>query len=746
MKSKLIETIIIILFIGILLCLPHPGEAQYGPFYYPASSWGNPGLFQFPAYAPNYPMAGFAGGYGSLGGISPYAPYGSSLGGYSPYGAAYSPYGAAYNTPYLYSYNSPPPPLPVGDIETVRAMEAKGIYLYYIFEDAYSNGVTVSKPEVSLRIADVSDPENPDVVKSVSLDYPVSDIFIHGDYLYWFSDSHLWDIGYSINEDEYLLGVFDISNPVSPTKLDTLELNISLQGAPTFSFHEDRLYILCRQPAEDDDAHKLVTIDIFDPGDLSRLSTGEIDLDRAVIHDMTVRDNLAFLSNGYIMDISDPGHPSLVCEVDDNGSHLGRHALFGNYLLLVAEEEGLWIMDIQDPSQPELITTVELSWPDEIIVKGNLAYISDRCKGLNVVNLADPENPQLLSGYRLPSHKMYRSTSNSSEGWLNDMDIGEGLAFTLSFSNIQIWDITQAGNVELAEKIDSDHEVMDLTESVIPGELVLFLSMDTIDIISLGKDGGIATFGIDSLDALNQKFGVSKITKETSSHDVPALISDLAQYSKRTYTVEFPESVDMFDIWDAYMDNPYCLIAEFRYTSNFNSYDVVWSPAAGYGLPFLGGNVYGGAYGLGYGSFNPYGYAGIPFQGSNLFQSPYGILGAGYSPYGPINPFQFGSGIPGLFNSTTWSPLSSLFPGGNLQLTNPSYWPGSTYPGTNTYNPIYNPYGYGQSYYQTPVFSQGAYIGRNVNGQFYPSSLSYEQIYAGGGPTFEQIYFPRVLY
>lgn len=716
MKYKLFDTIIIILITGMLLCVPHPGSAQYGPFYYPASSWGNPGLFQF----------------------SSYTPYGSSLGGYSPYGAAYSPYGALLGGygPYSYypSYTSysAPPPLPVGDIEIVRAMEAKGIYVYYIFEEAYSDGVTASKPEVSLKIADVSNPDNPDVVKSISLDYPVSDIFLHGDYLYWFSDSHLWDIGYSINEDEYILGVFDISNPASPTKRDTLKLNISLQGAPTFSFHEDRLYILCRQPAEEDDAHKLVTIDISDPGDLSRLSTGEIDLDRAVIHDMTVRDDLAFLSKGLIMDISDPKHPSLVCEVDDDGSHLGRHALFGNYLLLVAEEEGLWIMDIQDPSQPELITTVELSWPDEIIVKDQRAYISDRCKGLNVVDLSNPENPQLLPGYRLPSHKMYRSTSHSSEGWLSDMDIVEGLAFTLSFSNIQIWDISEAGNVDMAEEIASDLGQTDLMESVIPGELVLFLSLDTIDMVSLGKDGGIATFGIDSLDELNEEFEVSTITKETSSYEIPALMSDLAQYSKRTYTIEFPESVDMFDIWDAYMDNPYCLIAEFRYTSDFDSDGVIYSPMGGYyGLPLLGGNSYGWGYGMGYGSFNPY------------LQGPYGIVGAGYSPYGPINPFQFGSGIPGLINPTAWSPLSSLFTSGNWQLTNPLYGPGSTYQGVNTYNPIYNHFGYEPSYYQTPIFLQGAYIGRNINGQFYPSSLSYNQIYAGGGPTYEQLFFPR---
>jgi hypothetical protein len=77
----------------------------------------------------------------------------------------------------------------------------------------------------------------------------------------------------------------------------------------------------------------------------------------------------------------------------------------------------------------------------DIILKDQLAYIPDLCKGLNVVDLTDPENPELLDGYRLPSYKMYQSDSQGSGSYLNDMDIGEGLAFTSSYLNVQIWDI-----------------------------------------------------------------------------------------------------------------------------------------------------------------------------------------------------------------------------------------------------------------------------------------------------------------
>ncbi|MGA1840406.1 MAG: LVIVD repeat-containing protein [bacterium] len=691
-KCNVIETTIIIMITCILLCLSRPIKAQYSPFSYLSPALGNPGLFQSPSFLTGFPITGYAPGFsganmGSYYGYNPYNPYGNL------YGAPGSYY------PYYPSYTSfpAPPPLPVGNIETVRAMEAKGIYIYYIFEEAYSDGVTIPSPEITLQIADVSDPDDPDIIKSISLDYPVSDIFLHGDYLYWISDTGLEELGYNLNDDEYILGVFDISDPDSPTEMDTLKLTFSSQGAPVFSFNENRLYILYQEQEEDwdDEIHNLITIDISDPGDLTKLSTGEIELDGSIIHDMTVRDNLAILSKGYIMDISDPKHPYLVSEVEDNGSHLGRHAVYGNYLLLTAEEEGLWIVDIEDPSQPEFITKIELAWPKDIIIKDQLAYISDYCKGLNVVDLTDPEDPELIHGYRLPSHKMYRSTSNSTEGWLNDMDMGEGLALTLSYSNIQIWDISEKDDVQMVERIGSSHEQEDLTKSIIPGKLVLLLSHDAIDLLSIGQDGGIATFGIDSLDELNEKYNISKITKETSSWEIPAIMSDYDNYSKRTFSIEFPGSVNMYDIWDDYMDNPYCLIAEFLYTPDPYSNGIVVGYGGGYyGLPFPGGyglgGIYGpGGYGMGFGAFNPYGYTGIPYQGTNLLLGPFGLSGTGYSPYGLTNPFQYGTGMPGIISSIPWNPISSLFPGGNWQFPNQSYWPGSLFSGTNIYNPIY---------------------------------------------------------
>jgi len=75
MKTNLIETIAIILVIGILLFLPHTGKAQYGAFSYPAFSWGNQASFLFPSFSPGFPTASFAHGLPGTS-LSPY--YGSN--------------------------------------------------------------------------------------------------------------------------------------------------------------------------------------------------------------------------------------------------------------------------------------------------------------------------------------------------------------------------------------------------------------------------------------------------------------------------------------------------------------------------------------------------------------------------------------------------------------------------------------------------------------------------------------------
>ncbi|MGA1792080.1 MAG: hypothetical protein ACMUIM_11385 [bacterium] len=691
-KSYLVGMIFILLAIGILVTCPHQGKAQTISDYY-FSQWGNPTAFSFPSFFPNFAKAGYgsafpSGSLGIYGMLNPYSPY-------RPY------------TP----TSTTSPPIPASQMESVMAMEVKDRYAYVVFDDGTFDGPMATNSQKSLRVVDLTDPENPDTVKSIALEYPLSELFLHGDSLFWFTETNLWDQGYNLNEDEYILGVFDISNPVAPTPRDTLKLTIPSDKPFEFSFIGGRLYIIYSKDVGDwgDSVLILVAIDISDLGNLTLLSSAQLDLNDPIQDGTAITDDFLFLSRGdiYIFDVSDPEHPDLVLKLERDGGHFGAHALYGNYLLLTTNYKELQVMNLQDPANPQLAATIELSWPKEIFLVGQRAYISDHCKGLDVVDLSDPENPELLQGYRLPSFKEYQSTHNTSGSWFNDLEIGDGLALTLSHLNVQIWDISEQGNVQMTGRIGPSHKTDDLNELIIPGKMLVLLTQNANALVSLGQDGNIATFGIDSLDALNSEFGIYDINLATSS-DVPFIMNSFQDHEDRTYAIEFPESVDAYDIWNAYMDNLHCLVAEFLYKPNpqITGYPAssgglsagatfpVGSPfglGTGIGLfagaTFPGGYTFGLSSGIGDAFSNTYG--GYPFQGSNSLHGSYGVLGSGsgFYPSASYDPSRSGLWTSGIINPPVQAPSPTLYPTGGWQFSGQSYPPVSSYPGQ--INPLY---------------------------------------------------------
>ena len=215
-----------------------------------------------------------------------------------------------------------------------------------------------------------------------------------------------------------------------------------------------------------------------------------------------------------------------------------------------------------------------------------------------MVDLTDPEYPELLSGYRLPSFKVYRSTDSGTESWLSDMEITDGIALTISHSNMQIWDISERGNIQKASTIGTSIEQYNDPGTITSGKMFLLLSKNVNELVHLAQDGGIATFGINTLDELNREFGINSVT-EGSSLEIPEIIEEFNNYKERTYLIEFSQSVDVNEIWDAYMDNPDCIIAEFIYTDgNQYSTTVTVSPQTASVInPIYSGNTLGGLYG-----------------------------------------------------------------------------------------------------------------------------------------------------
>jgi len=697
---EVVTALATLLIICFFLACPHQGEAQY-PFSYtnPSwtnqgfSSWGNLGISSFSSFSPyssmNYSPAGFSGAlpnnpYGGYGGYSPssYGLYGQ--GSYAPYGPFGSPY-----APYSTNYPTPPPIPDDEEYEYVSAVEARGEYVYLAVSEDFGEDNCQY-----IWVVDVSDPDNPDRVKRISVGhYPSLDLYLHENYLYWISHAEGYDdFDYDI-DDEDIVGVFDISNPANPSLIDTLKIDIEQANFPVATFNNDRFYLLYSDFDDEDmeDEGILVQIDISTPGNLNLLSTAQVDFKNNItINQIAVKDNLAFMAahDIYIFDISDPQNPSRINRFDYDKGRIKDLALLDHFLLGTASEEGLLIIDIESPDDPQLISVVEMAWPRQIFLKDQKAYVSDYCKGLYCVDLLDPTAPEIIHGYRLPSHKLYESTDNSASGYLSDAAVEGDMAFTVSRANLQIWDISEKENIKMTEKIGPSHETLGPIEEIIEGKLIMMLTKEAVSMISLGHDDDIATFGINSLDELNNDFDVSKITQLTSSGDAPALIDDLSNYKERTFMIEFSKSNDTFEVWDTYMDNPYCLIAEFSYEpnryTNGGGYGIIpyYSPGGYGGSPFLPGGYggYGGGYGgYGFSPFNtPSAFSMYPTQGYTGIYSPQ---------YYPADPWS----TPGLINSPSWG-QSSVFPSLNqnpyTNFQNPvSPWGNNQWSSTN-FNPI----------------------------------------------------------
>lgn len=609
-------------------------------------SYGFGGLANFGNYVNNPLPYNLYSGYGLYAGYSPslYGSYGSfeSSGSNGLYGYSGSPY-----YPYTPSYPAPPPIPDDDEYEYVSAVEAKDQYVYL----AVAEGAAEENSQY-LWVVDVSDPDNPERVKRISIGrYPSMELYLQGNYLYWISQSEdNNDFDYDI-EDEGMVGVFDISDPDNPSLIDTLTIDIAQANFPVATFDNDRFYLLYSDFNDEDmeDEGILVQIDISSPQNLHLLSTSHIDFKSNInINQLVVKDNLAFMAADdiYIFNLSDPQNPIKISKFEYDKGRINDLALSDHFLLGTASEAGLLIVDLEYPNNPQLITVVEMAWPQQIFLKDHKAYVSDYCKGLYAVDLSDPEAPELIHGYRLPSHKLFESTNNSSSGFLSDAAVEGDLAFTVSYAHLQIWDISERENIEMTGKIGPDHEALGSTGEIIEGELTVILTKEAVSSISLGDDGDIATFGISSLDELNNDFGVSKITKVTKSWETLGLINDLDDFDERTFVIGFSKSVDTFEVWDAYMDNPYCLIAEFSYEPNN------YSDSGGYGIiPYYSPGGYGvGGYGLGGYGFNPY---------TSPFSFPMSVNQAYFSPqyYPAAGPWSMPSSI----NTSSWN-QSSLFP------------------------------------------------------------------------------------
>jgi len=116
--------------------------------------------------------------------------------------------------------------------------------------------------------------------------------------------------------------------------------------------------------------------------------------------DVFVHGNYAYvaaLSSGlHIIDIADPENLSAVASVDTASDAYGVYVQ-GNYAYVAASLSGLQIIDVADPANPAVVATLDTpGYAYKVYVQGNYAYAATS-SGLQIIDVADPENPAVVS-------------------------------------------------------------------------------------------------------------------------------------------------------------------------------------------------------------------------------------------------------------------------------------------------------------------------------------------------------------
>ncbi len=198
-------------------------------------------------------------------------------------------------------------------------------------------------------IVDISDPADPRLIATVPLPFDTGEFDIEGHYLY-------------IPADYGEIEIYDISNPLTPVFVDSMEFSFSISYIKVI---DDTMYIGRRVGSHS----AMFIVDVSDPHNPVLL--GESDATRApceiVIREQYI--HVADSSNGFlIFDASDPGNIELISRTN-LGMNLESIEIVGDYAYLANKttDSGVQVINISDPYNPVVVGYCQVDDPLELV-------------------------------------------------------------------------------------------------------------------------------------------------------------------------------------------------------------------------------------------------------------------------------------------------------------------------------------------------------------------------------------------
>jgi hypothetical protein len=237
----------------------------------------------------------------------------------------------------------------------------------------YSNYAYIPN-QSGLKIVDMSNPAQPELVNTVTAFSSVCDVAFQGHYAFMAaaaSGFRIADISNPVNPVEVAYELFDDGHP------DAYSARVNVNGNYAY--------------VTDIEGYTYV-VDISNPTDpevVYCLSTGYSDA-------ISVQGNY-FISSDYnsglrIINISDPTNP-IHYNVPMQYEVVTATAVVGNYVYAACRYNGLKVIDISNPASPQIVSTLDYQDVMDIAIKDNRAYLAVRYYGLKMLDISNPPNP-----------------------------------------------------------------------------------------------------------------------------------------------------------------------------------------------------------------------------------------------------------------------------------------------------------------------------------------------------------------
>jgi len=102
-----------------------------------------------------------------------------------------------------------------------------------------------------------------------------------------------------------------------------------------------------------------------------------------------------------VLSIADPAHPTLVGKLENLGN-LRQIVVRGNIAYITAREDGLLVVDVSDPSTPQLRSHYDtIEFATGIDVKGHYAFVAQRWFGVEIIDVSNPSKLRHVSVVRV---------------------------------------------------------------------------------------------------------------------------------------------------------------------------------------------------------------------------------------------------------------------------------------------------------------------------------------------------------